>query len=252
MLFKLESYGVRGICLEWFRSYLNDRTQCVSINNQYSNTLAVECGVPQGSILGPLMFLIYVNDFPSSCDDIIPFLYADDTNCVYIRPKKAMSTLQDKVEQIPSWMAKNKLSLHIGKTELVHFLSCRDENVKMAKITISPTKSVKYLGVHLDKNLTFEAHVQSVLGKLAKHVSVVMRLRHFCKNSIVIRYYNIYMKPIIHYGLLVYGCTKKSKLKDILLLQKKVLRIIFFKNRRYLFDELFERCRIMNVYYLCL
>ena len=83
-----------------------------------------------------------------------------------------MSTLQDEVELIPSWMAKNQLSLHIGKTELVHFLSCRDENVKRAKTIISPSKSVKYLVVHLDKNLTFEAHVQSVLGKLAKHVSV--------------------------------------------------------------------------------
>ena len=165
LLFKLESYGVRGICLEWFRSYLNDRTQCVATNNQYSNTLAVEFGVQQGSILGPLMFLIYVNDFPSSCDDIIPFLYADDTNCVYIRPKNAMSTLQDKVKHIPSWMANNELSLHIGKTELVHFLSCRDENVKMANTIISPTKSVKYLGVHLDKNLTFKPMFKVYLVK---------------------------------------------------------------------------------------
>ena len=133
------------------------------------------------------MFPINVNDFPSSCDDIVPFLYADDTNCVYIRPKNAMLTLQDEVEHILSWMAKNKLSLDIGKTELVHFLSCRDETVKMPNTIQFPTKSVKYLGVHLDKNLNFESHVQCVLGKLGKHASLIMRLRHFCKSSIVIR-----------------------------------------------------------------
>ena len=144
-------------------------------------------------------------------------------------------------------MANNKLSLHIGKTELVHFLSCQHESVR--NTTISPTKSVNYLGVHLDKNLTFEALVQSLFGKLAKHVSVVMRLSHFCKSSIVVRYYNIYMKPIIQYGLLVYDCTRKSKLKDILL-QKKVLPIIFFKIRRYPSDELFEQSRILNVHNL--
>ena len=87
------------------------------------------------------MFLKYVNDFPNSCNDIVPFFYADDTNCVYIRPKNAMSTLHDEVKHKPSWMAKNKLSPHIGKSELVHFLSCRDENVKMANSIISPTKS---------------------------------------------------------------------------------------------------------------
>ena len=81
-------------------------------------------------------------------------------------------------------------------------------------------------------NLTLAAHVQSVLGKMAKHVSVVMRLRRFSKSSIVVAFYNIYMKSIIQYGLLVYGCTRKSKLKDILL-QKIVLRIIFLKNLRY-------------------
>ena len=105
-LLKLESYGVRDIRLEWVGSYLSDRTQCVTFNHQYSNILAVECGVPQGLILGPLFVLIYVNDFPSSCDDIVLFLYADDTNCVYIRSKNATSTLQDKVEQKPSMVAK--------------------------------------------------------------------------------------------------------------------------------------------------
>ena len=94
-------------------------------------------------------------------------------------------------------MAKNKLSLHFEKTELVHFLSCRDESVTMGNTTISPTESMKHLGVSLAKNLTFDAHVQSVLGKMAKHVSVVMRLRYLRRSSIVVRYYNIYKKPVI-------------------------------------------------------
>ena len=139
------------------------------------------------------------------------------------------------------------MSHHIGKTELAHVLSCREESVKLANTTISPIKSVKNPGVHLDRNLTFEAHVQSVFGKMAEHVSVVMRMRHFCKSSSVVRYYNIHMKPIIQYGLSVYSCTRKSKLKDILLLQKKLLRVIFLKNRKYPSDELFERSRIKNV-----
>ena len=83
---------MRGVCLEWFRTYLNDRTQCVAIILQYSNTLAVECGVPQGFIIGQLLFLTYVIISPSSCDDIVPFLYADDTNCVYSTEKSHFDT----------------------------------------------------------------------------------------------------------------------------------------------------------------
>ena len=158
----------------------------------------------------------------------MPFLYPNDTNCVYVRPKNATSTLQDKVEHEPSWMAK-KLSLQIEKTELVHFLSCRDESVKMANSSISPINSVKYLGVHSDKNLTFEAHVQSVFGEIVEHLPVKMRLRHLCKSSILVKCYNIYMKPIIQYGLLEYGCLRKSKLEYILLLQKSASNYLFQK-----------------------
>ena len=105
LLYKLEAYGVRGVCLDWFTSYLSKRSQCVSINGKVSKPLLIDCGVPQGSILGPLLFVIYVNDFPNSCKNIIPFLFADDANCVYARPKNETSTLQDEVEHIPGrWL----------------------------------------------------------------------------------------------------------------------------------------------------
>ena len=248
LLYKLEAYGVRGVCLDWFTSYLSKRSQCVSINGKVSKPLLIDCGVPQGSILGPLLFIIFVNDFPNSCKNIIPFLFADDANCVYARPKNETSTLQDEVEHIPGWMAMNKLSQNIPKTELVHFLNCKDESIVLKNTEITCTEYVKYLGILLDKNLTYGFHVKRVLNKLAKHVSIINRLRHFTSSSVVIRYYKTYMKPIIQYGLLIYGCTRKSVLNDIFLVQKKILRITYFKNRRYPSDELFERSEIMNVF----
>ena len=248
LLYKLEACGVRGVCLDWFTSYLRKRSQCVSINGKVSKPLLIDCGVPQGSILGPLLFIIYVNDFPTSRKNIIPFLFADDANCVYARPKNDSSTLQDEVEHIPGWMAMNKLSQIIPKTELVRFLNCKGESIVLKNTEITCTEYVKYLGIFLDKNLTYGFHVKRVLNKLAKHVSIINRLRHFTSSSVVIRYYKTYMKPIIQYGLLIYGCTRKSVLNDIFLVQKKILRITYFKNRRYPSDELFKRSEIMNVF----
>ena len=248
LLYKLEPYGVRGVCLDWFTSYLSKRSQCVSINGKVSKPLLIDCGVPEGSILGPLLFIIYVYDFPNSCKNIISFLFADDANCVYARPKNETSTLQDEVEHIPGWMAMNKLSQNVPKTELVHFFYCKDENIVLKNTEITCTEYVKYLGILLDKSFTCGFHVKRVLNKLAKHVSIINRLRHFTSSSVVIRYYKTYMKPIIQYGLLIYGCTRKSVLNDIFLVQKKILRITYFKNRRYPSDELFRRSEIMNVF----
>ena len=243
LLYKLEAYGVRRVCLDWFTSYLSKRSQCVSINGKVSKPLLIDCGVPQGSILGPLLFIIYVNDFPNSCKNIIPFLFADDANCVYARPKNETSTLQDEVEHIPGWMAMNKLSQNIPKTELVHFLNCKDESIVLKNTEITCTEYVKYLGILLDKNITYGFHVKRVLNKLAKHVSIINRLRHFTSSSVVIRYYKTYMKPIIQYELLIYGCTRKSVLNDIFLVQKKILLITYFKNRRYPSDEFVQKKR---------
>ena len=248
LLYKLEAYVVRGVCLDWFTSYLSKRSRCVSINGKVSKPLLIDCGVPQGSILGPLLFIIYVKDFPNSCKNIIPFLLADDANCVYARPKNETSTLQDEVEHIPGWMAMNKLSQNIPKTELVHFLNCKDESIVLKNTEITCTEYVIYLGILLDNNITYGFHVKRVLKKLAKHVSIINRLRHFTSSSVVIQYYKTYMKPIIRYGLLIYGCTRKSVLNDIFLVQKKILRITYFKNRRYPSDELFKRSEIMNVF----
>ena len=135
LLYTLEAHDVRGVCSEfWFTSYLSESewSQCISINGKVSKPLLVDCSVPHGSLLGPLLFNIYVNDFPNSSKNIILSLFADDANC--LREKKnETSSLQDEIEHISDWMAMNELNQNNRKTEPVHFSNWKDDNLVFQK-----------------------------------------------------------------------------------------------------------------------
>ena len=122
---KLEHYGIRGTALDWFKSYLSDRKQFVSVNGSNSNHLSVTCGVPQGSVLGPLLFLIYINDLPLSSSRLDFYLFADDTNIYY--EAESLHHLQNVVnkelKKVKIWLDVNKLSLNIDKTNFIIFKS---------------------------------------------------------------------------------------------------------------------------------
>ena len=125
LLCKLYKYGLRGLCHKWFQSYLCNRKQYVSFNNVESDFLVVKCGVPQGSILGPLLFLLYVNDICNISDILFPILFADDTN-VFVSGRDInhmMNTMNIELKKIWSWLNTNKLSLNINKTHYVIFKS---------------------------------------------------------------------------------------------------------------------------------
>ena len=117
LLQKLQHYGIRGSALKWFQSYLSDRCQYVTYNGQESSKKAINCGVPQGSILGPLLFIIYINDLSNVCNHMMSLLFADDTN-LFVSGKDVIK-LQQEVEmdlnKISEWLKINKLSLNIKK-----------------------------------------------------------------------------------------------------------------------------------------
>ena len=159
----------------WFTSYLIEQSQCVYINGKVSKPIFIYCGVPQGSILGPLLFIIHVNDFGNSFE-----------NKIHSKQHET-SSVRDEVEHIPERMTMNKLSQIIPKTELVHFLNWKVGNLVFKKTEITRTQYVKDLGMLLDKNLTYVFHVQPVLSELAKHISVINRLRHFTSSSVMIK-----------------------------------------------------------------
>jgi len=177
---KLQAMGVESI--SWFRSYLSGRQQIVSVNGTDSEPMSISCGVPQGSVLGPLLFLCYVNDMPISVNCKL-LLYADDSALLVDgkNPSEIADRLSSELESCRQWLIDNKLSLHLGKTETILFRSRRNLNkpynftVTCNQEPIKSTDSVKYLGVTLDECMTGERIATSIIKKAGARLKFVYR-----------------------------------------------------------------------------
>ena len=121
ILEKMSQCGVSGIVNKWFQSYLRNRKQAVFVNAKWSNFEPINCGVPQGSILGPLFFIICINDFPKCCPNVSTYLFADDTNLIYSKKKSLTSCLDKEPMNVPLWMSLNELALNIPKIQMLKF-----------------------------------------------------------------------------------------------------------------------------------
>ena len=224
ILEKLSQCGVRGIVNKWFQSYLRNRKQAVFVNNKWLNFELINCGVPQGSILGPLLFIISINDFPKCCPNVTTYLFADDANLIssfliYSEKKSLTSCFDKELMNVPSWMSLNKLALNIPKTQMLQF--SHTSNVQFTGVKLVNDESATYLGIHIDPKLSFHSHIKHVVKKFSKQLSVIARLRHYLPRGTLLKFYQTYIEPIITYGLLVYGCTSRYQLNTIYIVQKK-------------------------------
>ena len=231
LLTKLQKCGVRGLALSWFQSYLCGRTQYVDYNGTKSDVHEITCGVPQGSILGPLLFLIYINDLPQISKIGSNILFADDTNILYTAPN--YTTLRNTINKdliiISAWFKLNKLSVNVSKTKCVVFHTRRsrppdDWHIILNDNILETVDQIKFLGVIFHKNLSWEPHLHNVCNKISKSTAILAKVKHMVPQLIMRTIYNSLVLPHMSYALVAWGNSPASHLDRITKLQKKAIR----------------------------
>ena len=196
LLKKLDHYGIRGTPNNWFRSYLSDRKQYVSVSGTNSSFKSINHGVPQGSVLGPLLFLIYINDLPNALVYSDAFIFADDTALLYSDKnlKRIRKRLNIDLKLLVHWLHTNKIGLNVDKTEAILFRSAKkkvdyDLKLKLNGKKLQLVTPVRYLGIVLDENLSWTHHKNSLADKLRKSNGALSKLRHYNPRATIVSIY---------------------------------------------------------------
>ena len=228
---KLEHFGVRGSALNWFKSYISNRQQYTCINSVCSHMQSINFGVPQGSILGPLLFLMYINDIVNTSSLLQFILFADDTTITFSHSniKSLFDTLNNELPKISSWFKCNRLSLNLQKTHFINFKTHNTHSdfvglIEIDGIIIEEKKNVKFLGIVLDEYLSWDDHIEKISTSISRCVGVLFKLKQYLPLKALITIYNTILLPHITYCNIVWG-SYISKNNSILLLQKKAIRL---------------------------
>ena len=239
LLAKLKKYGIDDLEYLWFQSYLENRRQFCKVNGARSNLQDIDCGVPQGSCLGPLLFLIYINDLPLALHKCNVTMYADDTSISYASKniEELNTTLSKDLDSLNKWLQGNKLSLNVVKTQAMvigsqpNLKKIAEKKVDTPSFSIGGSdidliKNVKYLGVQLDSNLDWDQHMKVLCGKVSRAIGFLKYAKKFVPKDTLIQMYRGIVEPHFRYCCSVWGSCGETKLQALQKLQNRAARIV--------------------------
>ena len=252
MLSKLSNLNISYRVIRWFASYLENRSQVTKISNITSEPGNLDCGVPQGSILGLLLFIIYIDSLPAKLGNYSCYLYTDDTAIVTTgdEVENVASNLENALTISHEWIPDNKLSLSLSKTKVM-FLGTTHKTQEAADIVVKcnnevvqKVNSFKYLGIMIDKNLKFSEHVDYTKKKLFAKMKSLGRVRQFVNKKLALDLYRRLIIPHMDYGDIVYDAIGLGYNQKLQTIQNSCLRICCRADPRTPIASLHEECKL--------